>query len=113
MLGDHQHHHLHHHYHCQWKDIPLENRSCWVCGDGRLEDEVHFTLFCEAYQKTRTEYLQCIIDETDLNVTGSEYDILSTLFHKQALHITGRYLEKMWGERRDILYERLEVGELE
>ncbi len=94
----------------RWKDVPLENRSCWACGDGSLENEMHFMLFGDAYHKTRTEYMQCIIDETDVTVTGSEFEIFA-FFNKNALCITGRYLEKMFGEMWDILYKQLEEDE--
>ena len=65
-------------------------------------------IWCEAYKKTRTEYLRCIVDETSLEVKGSEIDIFSTMFHKEVVKITGRQIEKMFGERKDILYREVE-----
>ena len=40
-------------------------------------------------------------------------ELFSILFHKDALRITGRFIERMFGERKDILYSQSqEEGDL-
>ena len=78
----------------RWKDTPLEKRVCQVCDKNLLESEYHFLIHCDAYKKTRTEYFQEVVDNTDLPVYGSEPVIVRTLLDKSVIRITGRYLEK-------------------
>ena len=77
----------------RWKDVPLEKRLCPVCEDNCLEDEIHFVVYCEQYKATRTAFLQDITDKTDIVVKGSEVDIIRAILSKEALGISGRYLE--------------------
>ena len=93
----------------RWKDVQLEKRLCPICEERCLENEYHFILFCEHYKKMRTEYLQEIVDKTDLVIKGSESDMLRTLLSNKALNISGRYIEKMFMEHKAALFNNVVV----
>ena len=90
----------------RWKDKPLETRLCKVCNEGLLEDEAHFLIHCEKYKSIRTTYLQEVVDETDCVVKGNEIEMMCILLSKPVLRISGHYIEQMWQERKDYLYNQ-------
>ena len=77
-----------------------------------LDDENHFLLQYDGFVGSRTEFLQCIIDNIDDYLAGSEIDILKVLFAKENIRITARYVEKMFMEQKDQIFsqEREAVG---
>ncbi len=46
--------------------------------------------------------MQQIVDETELDIVGDEAEIVRLLLSPEAIRITGRYLEKMYEERKDL-----------
>ena len=90
---------------------PIEKRICLACDDNLLESEYHFVIHCNAYRKTRTDFFQEIVDNTDLPVYGSEPVIMKTLLDKSVTRITGRYLERMFAERKSMLFNQTTVEE--
>ena len=60
----------------RWKDTPIESRLCSVCDKCLLENEYHFLLHCNAYRETKTEFFQELLDETGLEVKGTEAEMV-------------------------------------
>ena len=85
----------------RWKDVPLEYRVCRVCEKDELEDEYHHVLFCDALVMTRT-YLFRELKNVDYS---SKENLLKSIFKPENLKTTGRYIEQMYMERRDLLYK--------
>ena len=90
----------------RWKDVPLEKRLCLACNDKVLENEYHFVLFCDRFKETRTKMFQEVVDKADVCVTDKEADILKALMSDEAVKISARYLEIMFQERKDVLFEQ-------
>ena len=85
----------------RWKDKPLEHRTCPDCDSKCLKDEFHFLLKCEAYDDTREEFFQVLVDK-DIEVdTKTEAGFVKSILGKEALRTSGKYLERMYKERRE------------
>ena len=86
-----------------------------VCNFGQLENEYHILLFCDGFKKTRTKYLQEIVDHTEVVAVGKEAEIFKALLSSKAVKITAKYIELMFQQCKDILYEqarkKLDKGE--
>ena len=91
----------------RWKDTPLEKRLCLACDQNLLESEYHFVIHCDAYRDTRTEFFQEVVNNTDLPVYGSEPVIMRTLLDESVIRITGRYLERMFLERKNLIFNQV------
>ena len=89
----------------RWKDTTPENRICYACDESKLENDYHFVIHCDAYIKTRTEFSQDKVYETELDIEGDEAELVNKLLSPEAIQMTGRYFEKMFQERKDIMYE--------
>ena len=88
----------------RWKDTPLELRTCKACDQGFLEDEYHFLLHCDAFVQTRTELFDELEKQAGELVERTNEGIVKWMLQKQNLRISGKYLEKMFMERKEILY---------
>ena len=44
-----------------------------------------------------------------MTISGSKEEIMTTLLSKEALRIAGQYLERMYEERKDILFKQKRV----
>ena len=39
----------------RWRGIPVEEHVCELCGDKKVEDEIHFLCTCTVYDNMRVE----------------------------------------------------------
>ena len=49
----------------RWRREKLEERVCLLCGSGRVEDEMHFMLECEAYGELRGKMFNDMYEITE------------------------------------------------
>ncbi len=87
----------------RWKDTPLGYRACKVCEKGYLENEYHFILKCEGLSDIRTQYCVELHDKVGITPSETEGELVMQLLSKEALKISGRYLERMYLRRRELL----------
>ena len=87
----------------RWKDDPVEYRSCRLCGDGTLENEFHFIMYCDSFKPTRTQLYQELHAKSDIDLYGKPESVLKGMLSKGNIKIFARYLEQMWSER-SLLY---------
>ena len=84
---------------CILKQVAGRTNPWYKC----LENEYHFLLKCKAYDETRDEFFQVLVDN-DVEVdTSTEAGFVKCILGKDALRTTGKYLEKMYKERREKL----------
>ncbi len=76
-------------------------RNAYATPGAKLfENEYHFLLFCETYSATRTEWSQELNKIDDIQLSGSEDEIVKAVMSKAALKISARFIEGMYHERR-------------
>ncbi len=81
----------------------MEYRTCPACDSRCLEDEFYFLLKCKAYEETRDEFKQLLVDK-DIEVkTDTEANFVKSILSEHALRTSGRYLERMYKARREIV----------
>ncbi len=85
----------------RWKDVPLEYRTCRVCEEDILEDEYHHVSFCEALKTPGTAFFS---DLKNINY-ANKVELMKTVFKPENLKTSGRYIEKMFAIRQEILYK--------
>ena len=90
----------------RWKDTPLEYRKCQICKDHTLENEYHFILNCDALSDICTEYFVELHDKIGIRPGVDEGDLVQQVLVKDALKISGRFLERMYLKRRELLYSK-------
>ena len=82
----------------------LEDRTCKVCNDGSLEDELHFLCLCQKYSEDRRKmYNQAknrVINFENLD-TESKFKALMT----NCSRIVANFLKKAWETRKRVLYK--------
>ncbi len=70
--------------------VPPENRLCLLCDSGVVEDEKHFMLECELYNRERRDLVRYIQESTDINslnvddkfnflMSCSDYEVSKTI----------------------------------
>ena len=87
----------------RWKDSPLEHRLCIVCDDKKLENEYHFLVHCTAYDEIRDEFVERLVEKGVHVSSDSEQEFVKSILSKEALKVTGKYIEIMYGLRRQFL----------
>ncbi len=86
-----------------WKDKPLEHRTCPICDEKLLEDVYHFIIRCKGSDDTRKELVQELVDR-DIEVKmDTDVNFVKSILSKQALKVTGKFLERMYAERRELM----------
>ncbi len=88
----------------RWKDDPIENRMCRLCGKTYLEDEFHFVMFCDSLKDVRTKMYLDIHDKCEIDLYGNPIEVLKGMLANDNLKTFGKDLETMWAERRSKLY---------
>ena len=76
----------------RWEKLPIEKRTCRVCGKNEVEDELHFLLKCQAYTQPRT-ILRHQIEKNGGTYTENSDMLIHLLSQKSLLGITADYLQ--------------------
>ncbi len=90
----------------RWKDKPIENRLCMACNSGNLENEYHFLGHCEAYEEVREEFVTELVNRGVEVSAKSDQDFVKSILQKGALKTTGKYVEIMYGMRKDLMQKK-------
>ena len=89
----------------RYRSVAREERICQICNMNNVEDELHFLLYCTAYENIRMNWL----DKMDINI-----DILDgNIEHSRSLlkkifdfpRQTAKYIVRAMEIRRNILYK--------
>ncbi len=87
----------------RWKDKPIEHRLCVVCDSKNLENEYHFLGHCTAYDQVRTQFVEDLVDRGVAVSANSDQEFVKSILHKDALKTTRKYVEIMYGMRKDLM----------
>ena len=88
------------------KDVPLEDRLCYACNMGFLENETHVLFSCHCYSEVRKEYQDRIVLPRALEEVPLE-TILKENLKSERIKAMGEYLESLWEVRKNALYKKL------
>ena len=69
-----------------------------------LEDEFHFVMYCDRLKKVRTNMYLELNDKCDIDLYGDPVEVLQGMTAKENIKIFARHLERMWAERRGVMY---------
>ena len=87
----------------QWKDTPLENRTCSACDKRLLENEYHFLIHCTGYDDMREEFVKELVSKGVRVSSASNEAFVKGILQKDALRTTGNFFEIMYNERRALM----------
>jgi len=80
--------------------LPVEERLCEMCNQGKVEDEFHFIMECPLYHQER----QGMFEKTDIDGgAGGDRENFQLLF-KTHWREVGAYLTAAWAKRRSTLF---------
>ena len=85
------------------KDVALEDRLCYACDMGFLENEIHMLFSCPAYAEVRQEFEGKVVLPRALEEIPLEHIFMENL-RSENLKNLGQFVERLWEVRRDILY---------
>ena len=86
--------------------IPVEQRTCLVCKQNRVEDEKHFLMSCQGFTTIRHELCSYIskIDLSNIHLSENERTkYLLRADNKNTLKIVGKYIHLMFKKREELL----------
>ncbi len=64
----------------RWKKLTIENRICSHCNEKKVEDEIHFLVYCSKYNQLRDRLYQKIFD-----VSSSKWNLNNLSNHDRFL----------------------------
>ena len=88
----------------RFTNVPLEYRLCHICSDNLLEDEYHFTLYCDALKNVRSKYFGSHTYLEDMDDPTDKVELCRMLLNSHNLKNTARFLEEMFDTRLKLLY---------
>ena len=88
------------------KDVALEDRLCYACDMGFLENEIHMLFCCPAYANVRQEFQGKVILPRALEERPLEQIFMENL-KGENLKNMGQFVERLWEERRSIIYQTI------
>ena len=86
----------------RYQGIPVEERICKLCTSNSIEDAYHFMFHCPALQAIRTAASEQL--NVDL-VPRDNREKLSILLDKSNISACGKYVEKLYRARQNIIYQ--------
>ena len=89
----------------RFKNTPIENRLCYICEEGLLDDEYHFILYCEGLKDVRSKYFANSTILEDVSDPTDQVEICKLLLNSHNLKKTARFLEEMYDKRLKLLYK--------
>ncbi len=88
----------------RYKGIDRENRLCTLCNLGAIEDQIHFSFICPAYDHFRTEFTNTCKDRIPRWDNMCEVDKISSLFESQS-RLFGKFIKKCFLHRKSLLFK--------
>ena len=86
------------------KDTPLENRVCYACNMGFLEDEIHVLFSCPGYANVREDFKGRVLLPQALEEIPLE-QILKENLKTDKIKTMGDFMLALWGERKRSIYK--------
>ena len=81
----------------------LENRTCTVCNNDEIEDEIHFLCVCPQLELIHQKYY-----ETSNNLKSRFYHLDNEskflYMSKNHLRILGNFIVELWNKRNNLLF---------
>ena len=87
----------------RYTNVPLENRTCTLCSNNLIEDEIHFMCVCEKLQHIRSGYFSKYCEKS--NVFSSIDNESKFVYIMQNHHILlGKFISELWNFRISLIY---------
>ena len=88
----------------RFTNTPLEERTCKICDQDVVENELHFVFDCSYYNVERNLFLRCL-SNTHQNhlITMSKEEKLKFLFEHYLLQLA-KYIQQIFIKRRNYIY---------
>ena len=83
--------------------IALENRTCQICSENLIEDEVHFVCNCKAYASVREKFLPRFMSYFNVNEMDA-YDKFCNILKVDNVRLLSDYINELWNVRKNLLY---------
>ena len=90
----------------RYQGIPAENRLCTICDLQVPEDELHFMFHCPALNSARNSAKEYFSHgEPQLHFGSDKIETLKIMMTANYLQMSGKYIEALYIERRNIIYK--------
>ena len=64
----------------RWKDDPIDTRLCRLCDEGLLDDEYHFTSFCDKLVDKRTKLYIEFTERSEIDISASQTELIKSMY---------------------------------
>ena len=85
----------------RYQNINVEMRTCQLCNNGDVEDEMHFLFACDKYSGRRQQFYNVINDREFDNMNN--VDKLRTCIDKY-VYLFSKYLKDIYCLRKETIY---------
>ena len=87
----------------RWRGMELQNRVCEICGNGDIEDEMHFLLKCAVYDDLRLDVFEKCKTKNDMFLQLNDTEKLLEIVNRNE-RVLSEFLLSSWNRRRSLLY---------
>ena len=87
----------------RWRGMELQNRVCEICGNGDVEDEMHFLLKCAVYDDLRLDVFEKCQTKNDMFLQLNDTEKLLEIVNRNE-RVLSEFLLSSWNRRRSLLY---------
>ena len=88
----------------RYNNISLEKRTCPICNNNVIEDEIHFVCVCEKLQIIRQHYFKKYCEKSSVFLDLDDKNKLIYIMSNH--HYTlGKFLFELWNFRTSLLYD--------
>ena len=85
----------------EYPKLPEEQRSCLICGQDTVENEIHFLIYCPVYNEKRTE-LYNSVDRLDFPTMTDIRKVQYLTSDENIVKRTAQYIVDSWNIRSKI-----------
>ena len=83
--------------------MPFENRTCQICKENHIEDEVHFVCECTSFLSIRQKFYEKFREYFSITEMDT-YDQFCNILKVQNVRLLADYINELWNTRKSILY---------
>ena len=83
--------------------IPFDKRSCQICKENLIEDEIHFVCKCTSYVPIREKFFPKFREYFNINEMDI-YDQFCNILKVSNVKLLAEYINELWNTRKSIVY---------